>query len=262
MKLYRVHQRLKSAPLPDVESSVLEQLDSITLPVPQGDVAITVGSRGIRNIATIVKSCGGWLRERGARPFIVPSMGSHNGATAAGQRAMIESLGITEEAMGMPIRASMDCVRVGSVSTGDVWMDRHCFESAGVLVVNRVKLHTCFSGPVQSGLMKMMVVGMGKIESARTFHSAVPTQMKHMLIEMGNFLLDSGKIWAGLAILEDGFDETAELHAVAACDILPREQELLEVHKTYFPDCPLMILTCWWLTQSGKPIAVPAWIPT
>ena len=94
-------------------------------------------------------------------------------------------------------------------------MDRHAFESAGVLVLNRVKLHTCFSGPVQSGITKMMVVGMGKIPSAETFHSAPTPTMKDMLFEMGQVVLDSGKIWAGLAILEDGYDQTAELHALA-----------------------------------------------
>jgi hypothetical protein len=152
---------------------------------------------------------------------------------------MIESLGLTEQAMEMPIRAAMDVVKVGTVATGDVWMDRHAFESAGVLVLNRIKLHTCFSGPVQSGLIKMMVVGMGKIPSATTFHSAPTPQMKDMLLEMGQKLLDSGKIWAGLAILEDGYDQTAELHAVRPTDILETEPRLVERHRRYFPRLPL-----------------------
>jgi hypothetical protein len=152
---------------------------------------------------------------------------------------MIKSLGITEEAMGMPIRASMDVVKLGTVSTGDVWMDRIAYESAGVLVLNRVKLHTCFAGPLQSGLTKMIVVGMGKTPSATTFHSAPTPQMKEMLLEMGQLALDSGKIWAGLAILEDGFDQTAELHAVRPADILRRESELVERHRHYFPRLPL-----------------------
>ncbi|HEX5471241.1 MAG TPA: hypothetical protein VFW73_05115, partial [Lacipirellulaceae bacterium] len=187
----------------------------------------------------ITRACGEWLRERGARPFLFPAMGSHNGGTAEGQRAMIESLGLNEEAMGMPIRASMDVVRIGTVSSGDVWMDRHAFESAGVLVINRVKLHTCFAGPVQSGLTKMIVVGMGKTPSATTFHSVPTPQMKNMLLEMGQMLLDSGKIWAGLAILEDGFDQTAELHALRPSDILRREPEFLDRHRHYFPRLPL-----------------------
>ena len=166
-------------------------------------------------------------------------MGSHNGGTADGQQAMIESLGITEQVMGMPIRSSMDVVKIGTVSSGDVWMDRHAYESEGVLVLNRIKLHTCFSGPVQSGLTKMMVVGMGKTPSATTFHSVPTPEMKNMLLEMGQVVLDSGKIWAGLAILEDGFDQTAELHAVRPAEILRREPELIERHKHYFPRLPL-----------------------
>jgi hypothetical protein len=228
-----------SSPLADVATEVRRQLDSLGLAPPTGEVAITVGSRGIDNLPTVVRACGDWLRDRGATPFIVPSMGSHNGATAEGQRAMVESLGVTEVAMGMPIRSSMECVRVGSVATGDVWMDRHAYESAGVLVVNRVKLHTCFSGPVQSGVTKMMVVGLGKIQSAHTFHSAPTPQMQHMLLEMGKLLVDSGKVWAGVALLEDGYDRTAEVHALRPDQILQREPALLERHRGYFPRLPV-----------------------
>jgi hypothetical protein len=257
MQLYRVHQQLHSHPLADVAGEVRRQLDALAdgpkgVAVPQGEVALTAGSRGIANIATITRVAGEWLRERGARPFIVPAMGSHNGATAAGQRSMVESLGMTEAAMGMPIRSSMECVKVGSVSSGDVWMDRACYEAAGVLVINRVKLHTCFSGPVQSGLVKMMVVGMGKIRSASTFHSAPTDQMKDMLLEMGTLLLQSGKIWAGLAILEDGFDETAELHAVSADRILEREPQLLARHQEYFPRIPVDDLNVLVVDEIGK----------
>lgn len=228
------------------------QLEGLNLVVPSGEVAITSGSRGIANIATITKAAGDWLASKGARPFIAPCMGSHNGATAEGQRAMIESLGITEEAMGMEIRSSMDVVKVGSVASGDVFMDRHCYEAGHVLVLNRIKLHTCFAGPVQSGLTKMIVVGMGKINSARTFHSAGTDVMKDMLLEMGKRALDSGKILAGLAILEDGFDETAELHAVAPGDIMAREPELLERHRTYFPRLPVDDLNVLVVDEIGK----------
>lgn len=239
MRFLRVHQKLVSSPIADVRAAVFAQLDGLGLRVPQGDVGITAGSRGIANIVAITRACGDWLRDHGARPFLFPAMGSHNGGTAEGQREMIESLGITEEAMGMPIRASMDVVKLGTVSTGDVWMDRIAYESDGVLVLNRIKLHTCFAGPVQSGLTKMIVVGMGKTPSATTFHSAPTPQMKQMLLEMGALALASGKIWAGLAILEDGFDQTAELHAVRPGDILKREPELVELHRRYFPRLPL-----------------------
>ena len=252
MKLYRVHQDLVAAPIADITAHTRAQLDSLDLDVPQGDVALTVGSRGICNIPEIVRACGDWLREQGAEPFIIPSMGSHNGATAEGQQAMVESLGMTEDAMGMAIRSSMECVQVGETSTGVVWMDKYAWESAGVLVVNRVKLHTCFSGPVQSGLVKMMVVGMGKIRSAETFHSSPTPEMQDMLLEMGTLLLDSGRIWAGLAILEDGLDQTAELHALPADQILAREPALLERHREYFPRLPVDEVNVLIVDEIGK----------
>lgn len=239
MLVHRVHQRLVSNPLREVEQEVHRQLDALGIEPPQGEVAITAGSRGIDQLVTITKAAGDWLRNHGATPFLTPCMGSHNGATAEGQRAMIESLGLTEEATGMEIRASMEVVNVGQVETGEVWMDRHCFESEGVLVLNRIKLHTCFSGPVQSGLTKMMVVGMGKIKSAETFHAAPTATMKDMLFEMGSCVINSGKIFAGLAILEDGFDRTAELHALHPAEILESEPDLLTRHRTYFPTLPV-----------------------
>lgn len=252
MQLFKVNQQLVSHRLEDVAGAVARQLDSLTRPVPQGDVAITVGSRGISNLPVIIRACGQWLRDHGARPFIVPAMGSHNGATAQGQQNMIESLGITETAMEMPIRSSMEVVQLCEVSTGPVFMDRYCHQADGVLVVNRVKLHTCFSGPVQSGLTKMMVVGMGKIRSAQTFHSARAVNMKDMLLEMGQAVLDTGRIYGGLAIVEDGFDETAELHAVDPEDILTREPELLLRHRSYFPELPVEDLNVLVVDSIGK----------
>ena len=252
MDLYQVDQQLVSAPLADVTAEVHRALDQLEQKPPQGEIAITAGSRGITNLVAITKAAGDWLRQHGAKPFLVPSMGSHNGATAAGQQKMLESLGLTQQATGMEIRSSMECVQVGSVASGDVWMDRHCFESSGVLILNRIKLHTCFSGPVQSGLTKMMVVGMGKIRSAETFHSARPDRMPRILDEMGSLLVQSGKIFAGLAILEDGFDQTAEIHAIRGNQILTREPALLERHRHYFPSLPSQELDVLVVDDIGK----------
>ena len=252
MEVHQVHQKLISNPLSDLESQVHRELDSLGLPPPQGEVAITAGSRGIDNIVAITRAAGDWLRKNGAIPFLTPCMGSHNGATAEGQRSMINSLGLNEEATGMEIRSSMEVVQIGEVGTGKVWMDRHCFEASGVLVLNRIKLHTCFSGPVQSGLTKMMVVGMGKIQSAETFHSAPTPTMKDMLLEMGECVIGSGKIYAGLGLLEDGFDRTAEIHAVPPGEILEREPALLEKHRSYFPSLPVDDLNVLVVNEIGK----------
>jgi len=252
MKLYRVHQKLLSNPLADIPGEVWRQLDGLALSVPKGDIAITAGSRGIANIDKITRAVGDWLKARGARPFIVPCMGSHNGATAEGQRSMVASLGITETAMDMEIRASMDVVKIGDVETGPVYMDRHCHESAGVVVLNRIKLHTSFSGPAQSGIVKMMVVGMGKIESAKTFHLAPTPRMKDMLFDMGRFIIKTGKILAGVAILEDGYDQTMEIHAISSQDIFEVEPRLLERHRTYFPHLPVDELNVLVIDEIGK----------
>ena len=252
MNLYQVDQQLVSAPLKDVAAEVHRALDRMGHKPPQGEVAVTAGSRGISNLVAITKAAGDWLRKHGAKPFLVPAMGSHNGATAEGQQKMIESLGLTREATDMEIRSSMECVKVGTVASGDVWMDRHCFGSAGVLILNRIKLHTCFAGPVQSGLTKMMVVGMGKIRSAETFHSARPDRMPRILEEMGSLLVKSGKIWGGLALLEDGFDQTAEIHALSGDEILKKEPALLERHRHYFPSLPCDDLNVLVVDEIGK----------
>ncbi len=239
MKFVKVRQRLVSSPLADIPGVVRQQLNSLSLEVPNGEVALTVGSRGIANLATILRTTGDWLREQGATPFAIPAMGSHNGATAEGQLAMVASLGFDEKAIGMPIRSSMETVVVGRVEMGDVHMDRHAFESSGVLVVNRVKLHTCFAGTLASGLTKMMVVGLGKLGGAETFHKALAPDRCANLIEMGRQVLATGKILAGLAILEDGFDQTSELHAVVAADIPSREPKLLKRHEELFARLPV-----------------------
>ena len=252
MDVFQVDQQLVSAPLQNIAHEVHQALDKMGKEPPQGEVAITAGSRGISNLVVITKAAGDWLREHGAKPFLVPAMGSHNGATAAGQQKMVESLGLTPASTGLEIRSSMDCVKLGTVDSGDVWMDRHCYESAGVLVLNRIKLHTCFSGPVQSGLSKMMVVGMGKIRSAETFHSARPDRMPRILEEMGSLLVQSGKIFAGLAILEDGFDATAEVHALPGDQILTKEPTLLARHRHYFPALPCQDLNVLIVDEIGK----------
>jgi len=252
MDVFQVDQQLVSAPLQNIAHEVHRALDKMGKEPPQGEVAITAGSRGISNLVAITKAAGDWLRAHGAKPFLVPAMGSHNGATAAGQQKMVESLGLTPASTGLEIRSSMDCVKLGTVDSGDVWMDRHCYESAGVLVLNRIKLHTCFSGPVQSGLSKMMVVGMGKIRSAETFHSARPDRMPRILEEMGSLLVQSGKIFAGLAILEDGFDATAEVHALPGDQILTKEPTLLARHRHYFPALPCQDLNVLIVDEIGK----------
>ncbi|QDU55400.1 lactate racemase domain-containing protein [Aeoliella mucimassa] len=253
MKLHHVQQQLANHPIADIPAAVHAALDKLAHPVPAGEIAITAGSRGISNIAAITRAAGDWLKSRGAKPFIVPAMGSHNGATAHGQRAMIESLGITEEAMDMPIRASMDVVEIGETFTGPITMDKFCHESDGVLVLNRIKPHTCFVGPIQSGLMKMMTIGMGKINGARTFHQVPCLKKADAIIALGEAIIGTGKIFAGLGIIEDGYDQTAELHALAPEQFASEEPKLLDHYTNdYFPKLPAEEFDVLIVDQIGK----------
>lgn len=256
--LHAVDRSLPASPLADVPGEVCRQLDQLGVEPPQGPVAVTAGSRGVANIAAILRVAGEWLRARGAEPFVIPAMGSHNGATADGQRAMLEGLGMTEAALGMPIRSSMETVTIGEVATGPVTMDRFAHESAGVLVVNRVKRHTGFGGPpfgghCESGLAKMMTVGLGKIDAARTFHAAPTTDKPDMIRDMAKRVVATDKLWAGLTILEDGLDQTAELHALPAGEILSREPDLLARQaERYFVGLPVDELNVLIIDQIGK----------
>ncbi len=252
MKVVRIRQKLVSSPLHDLAGVLQRQLDGLGLSVPQGAVAITAGSRGISRIADILTALGHWLRQRGADPFLAPCMGSHGGGTAKGQRDLLEALGLKPERTGLTIRSRMEAIRLGGSPYGPVFMDRECFESAGVFVVNRIKLHTAFSGPLQSGLMKMMVVGMGKIPGAETFHAIPPADMSDALRRMGQVALSSGKILAGVAILEDGYGQTAALHALRPEQIPEEEVALLERSRHYFPRLPVTELNVLIVGAIGK----------
>ncbi|MCL6599776.1 MAG: lactate racemase domain-containing protein [Alicyclobacillus macrosporangiidus] len=205
-------------------------------------VAITAGSRGIANIPLILQSVVRTLKQLGAEPFIVPAMGSHGGATAEGQREVLESLGVTEDFCEAPIRSSMDVVQIGTTPQGmPVFMDAQAAAADGVVVVGRVKLHTDFKSPIgiESGLMKMMAIGLGKHRQALEIHAyGVPGIRDHMP-EVAKVVLASGKVLCGLAILENAFEQTAHIEAVEPARIPEREPELLRQSAAWMPKLPV-----------------------
>jgi hypothetical protein len=215
-QMYRVRQRWSAQPLADLPGVVRGQLDGLGLAISPGmRVAVTSGSRGIRDIVPITRAVVDWLRAAGADPFIVPAMGSHGGATAAGQVKMLGSLGVTEESMGCPIHSSMEVVQVGSIADGTpVFMDKFAAEADGVFVVNRIKTHTSFDGPIESGLAKMCAVGLGKRQGAETVHRTAVYGLKHQMVPMARVIVENGKVLGGLAIVEDALEQTAELVAL------------------------------------------------
>ena len=211
-------------------------------------VALPAGSREICNMDEILAAAVECLKEQGARPFIVPAMGSHGGATAEGQRELLASYQITEERCGCPILSSMETVPIGSTPDGQtVFLDRYAAEADGILVVNRMKAHTGFRGRYESGILKMMVIGLGKQTGAEACHRRGFGHMAEDLEAFGRVVLQKAPILGAIAILENAFDETAQLVWLEPEEILEREPGLLEQAKAQMPqillpECDVLIV--------------------
>ncbi len=225
----------------------------------QGDeVCVAVGSRGIANLDRIVKEVITWLKKEGFKPFIVPAMGSHGGAVAEGQRNVLAEYGITEENMCCPIKSSMEVVQIGETERGNpVYVDKFCSRAQGVIVINRVKPHTLFSGPVESGLMKMLAIGLGKHKGALTVHKGIIKRGTDstILLETSRVIRDTLNLLFGLAILENSYDETAHLEVVQPKDMEGRESELLQQARRMMPRIPFKYLDLLIIDEIGKDIS-------
>lgn len=203
---------------------------------PGMSIAITAGSRGIANVAVITKAVVDAVKRRGANPFIVPAMGSHGGATAQGQLEVLAGYGITPEAMGCPIRSSMEVVELGISDTGlPVYMDKNAYESDGVILSCRLKPHNAFRGKVESGPCKMMAVGLGKQKGAERVHSEGMGKIGENILSIAKVMLEKGPILFAIPCIENAYDETCRIEAIDAKDILTREPELLQFAFTKMP---------------------------
>lgn len=207
---------------------------------PGMSIAITAGSRGIANVAIITKAIVDAVKRRGAVPFIVPAMGSHGGATAEGQLEVLAGYGITPDAMGCPIRSSMDVVELGMSDTGlPVYMDKNAYESDGVILSCRLKPHNAFRGKVESGPCKMMAVGLGKQKGAERVHSEGMGKIGINILSIAKVILEKGPILFAIPCIENAYDETCRIEAIDAKDILTREPELL---KFAFQNMPSLLV--------------------
>ena len=211
-----------------VEAQIAQPLFSDKIK-PGMSIAITAGSRGIANVDVITKAVVDAVKRRGANPFIVPAMGSHGGATAEGQLEVLAGYGITPEAMGCPIRSSMEVVELGTSDTGlPVYMDKNAFESDGVILSCRLKPHNAFRGKVESGPCKMMAVGLGKQKGAERVHSEGMGKIGQNILSIAKVMLEKGPILFAIPCIENAYDETCRIEAIDAKDILTREPELLQ----------------------------------
>lgn len=192
-------------------------------------IAITAGSRGIANVALVTRLIAEFVRSRGAEPFVVPAMGSHGGATAQGQKEVLESYGITESYLGCPILSSMEVTKIGVNEEGmDVFIDKYAAEADGIIVSCRIKPHTAFRGPYESGIMKMMAIGLGKQHGAEVCHEAGFKNMAKYVPMFGRAIIKHAPILFAVAVIENAFDETCKIAAVRAEDIAEKEPPLLK----------------------------------
>ena len=240
---------------PDAYAAARAALQPVAPRIRGGDrIAVTAGSRGISDIATVVRAAVDWLTEAGASPFVVPAMGSHGGATADGQREVLAGLGITEETMGVPVRATMDTVVVGHLADGTpIHHDREVAEADGVLLVNRVKPHTDFHGPVESGLAKILAIGLGNHRGAATMHAGGIAPLGECVVEAARTIIARGKVLGGLAILENAHEQTAAVERVPAEGIAgPAESALLDRARALLGMLPFDDLDVLVVDEMGK----------
>ena len=219
-------------------------------------IAITSGSRGVANIGIITKAIAEFVKSRGARPFVVPAMGSHGGATAEGQKALIESYGVTEEFVGCPIRSSMETVVIGKNDEGqDVRIDKNAAEADGIIVAGRIKPHTDFHGTYESGLMKMMAIGLGKREGADVCHELGFGYMPHRIQLFGRAIVKHAPVILGFGIMENAYCETSKFIALRPGEIESEEPKLLKEARDHLPILFFKIADVLVVDRIGKDIS-------
>ena len=259
-RMLRVKQKFEAPTLEDIPAAVRTEVQSLALDskVTAGEsVAISVGSRGIANIALIIKSLVEELKALGLEPFLVPAMGSHGGGVAEAQQAIIEGYGVTEEYTGAPIKASMETVQVGETEDGvPVFFDKYAYEADHVAVVGRIKPHTDFVGEIESGLHKMMLIGLGKHKGAALYHQAiVHYSFDRIIRSVGQTVVDKCGVLLGLGLVENQYDKTALIKGVGAEELVEREKELLILAKKWMPRLPFETVDLLIVDEIGKNIS-------
>lgn len=256
-KVARVCQALDRTRLEDPESYLMELLRSKELPIREGDrIAVTGSSRGIAQYPKIMRTAIAYIKERGGIPFIVPAMGSHAGGVAEGQTAMLRELGITEEAVGAPIVSSMEVVEVARTELGlPVYIDRNAVEADGILLLNRVKTHTSIRERYQSGLVKMMAIGLAKHKGCAMTHSLGTPHLGKNMVRVGLTALEHLKVIGGIAAIENGYEELADLYVLHKEEIPEEEPKILERAKTMIPRICLDQIDALIVYEQGKEIA-------
>ncbi len=238
-KMVKIKQQFDQQQIENVSEAVTEKLQQEkvrSLVKPGMSIAVAVGSRGVDRIVEITAATIAFLKERGAHPFIVPSMGSHGGATSQGQIDVLKHLGITEKSIGAPIRSSMDVVKIDELPNGlPVYLDKYASEADGIVVINRIKPHTAFRGPVESGIMKMISIGLGKQKGAEACHQMGFKYMAENVPAMASVIMKKHPVLFGVATVENAFDKAAIIDVLTEEEIMEKEKNLQAQAKELLP---------------------------
>ncbi len=255
-EMYRLRQSFPRPKVEDIPGTARDELAGLRLldtVRPGQKIGITVGSRGIQNLLPILRACLDFVRELGGLPYLLSAMGSHGGCSEQGQKEVLESLGVTEENLGAPVVTCAECRTIAHTADGlPVFVLESALELDGILLVNRVKAHTSFKAPVESGLLKMLVVGLGGPKGAQQFHGFGPGELPRLLPEIGGVLLNVLPILGGLAVVENAYEETALIRAVSGEDMIQQESELLTYSKSLMPSLPVDNIDFLIIQEMGK----------
>ena len=258
-KMRMVRQRFDSSPAVDVLAEIDREWSRIKGRLdlsPGSNVAIGVGSRGISNLTVVVRAVATRLKEAGYYPFVTPAMGSHGGATAEGQTEVLRLRGITEESVGVPVKATMDVTPMGEVNGIPLFLDRLAHEADGIVLINRIKPHTNFIGPTESGLIKMMAIGLGNQIGAEHYHRLSVVRSQYEIISSaGKALLEKSPVLFGVCLLENQAHETAQIRMALAHEIESVESELLKTARAWLPTLPVDEIDLLIIDEMGKDIS-------
>jgi len=243
--------------LEDVAGTLRRELEATCRPIkPGARIAITCGSRGIDQYALIIKTVADFVKEKGGRPILIPSMGSHGGATAEGQREVLRRYGISEETIGAPVVSSMEVKQIGTTPKGlPVYIDKNACEADGIILVNRVKLHTSFRGRHESGVLKMMAIGLAKQKGAEMTHFLRFENMAENIIAVGSIGIEKLNILAAVCTIENGYNHIAEVHVIHKEEILEKEPQYLIASRDRMPRIALDEIDCLIVDEIGKDIS-------
>jgi hypothetical protein len=253
----KIKQHFTNNSLVNVKEEISRELLKLRpLIKPGANIAIAIGSRGIRNLALVVKEVAEFIKESNAHPFIIPAMGSHGDATAAGQEGILAGYGISEKTVGAPVRSSMDVVELPrGDSPNPVFMDKNAFESDGVILINRIKPHTDYHGKYESGLVKMAVIGLGKEKQALAIHRFGVFGLSVLIPSTAKHIFSTGKILGGIALVENAYDETMLVSALKTNDFFDLEPGLLNIARKNMPSLPINDIDVLLIDQMGKDIS-------